>query len=147
VTAPAVRTGRERAARRVVVASLWLLAVAQGVTGAWALVAPQAFYDGFPVAGHAVVALLPPYNEHLVRDVGGLFLAVAVVLATAAVRADRASARLAAASGLVMAVPHTVFHALHLEHFPMVDAVAQTVGTVLHVVLLATVFVLSTRLD
>ena len=72
--------------------------------------------------------LLPPYNEHLVRDVGGLSLALAMVLAGAAVRGDRASVRLAAVAMLVVAVPHALFHQTHLEHFPTSAAIAQTVA-------------------
>src|SRR5215471_14889090 len=29
---------------------------------------PDSFYDSFPTPGHAWVALLPPHNEHLLRD-------------------------------------------------------------------------------
>ncbi len=107
---------------------LVLLALNQAVVGGWALLAPASFYAGFPLPGHAWVALLPPYNEHLVRDVGGLTLALAVVLAAAAARADAASARVAVGAFAVFAVPHAVFHALHLEGFPPGDALAQQAG-------------------
>jgi hypothetical protein len=43
-------------------------------------VAPAGFFSRFPFAGHAWVALLPPYNEHLVRDVGALSLALIVAV-------------------------------------------------------------------
>jgi hypothetical protein len=66
-------------------AGLGILAVVQGVVGVWALLAPASFYARFPVSGHAWVAQLPPYNEHLVRDFGALNLALAVPLAAAAV--------------------------------------------------------------
>jgi hypothetical protein len=93
------------------------------------------------------VGLLPPYNEHLVRDVGALNLALAVVLAGAALRADRATVRLAATASLAAAVPHTAYHALRLAHFPPVDAVAQTAGSVLHLAALVVVLVLGSRLN
>jgi hypothetical protein len=133
--------------RGAVVGILWVLAAVQGMVGTWALVAPLVFYEGFPLPGHSWVASMPPYNEHLVRDVGALNLALAVVLAGAALRADRATVRLAATAGLVAAVPHTAYHALHLSHFPPTDAVAQTVGTVAHLALLVAVLALSARLD
>jgi hypothetical protein len=41
------------------------------------------------------VSLLPPYNEHLVRDVGALSLAMTVLLGYAAVRPEPRTARLA----------------------------------------------------
>jgi hypothetical protein len=43
-----------------------------GVTalvGVWAAGWPRGFYQDFPWPGHSWVALLPAYNEHLVRDV------------------------------------------------------------------------------
>lgn len=112
-----------------------VLAAIQVFIGGWALMAPAAFYAGFPSAGHAWVAMLPPYNEHLVRDVGALSLAVAVVLAAATVTADRRMTAVALASYASYAVPHTLFHGLHLDGFGHADAVAQMVGFVLQLAL------------
>ena len=42
-------------------------------------VAPKSFYEDFPGAGRVWVAVDGPYNEHLVRDVGSLNLALAFV--------------------------------------------------------------------
>jgi hypothetical protein len=58
----------------VVRAGLEILAVSQGVIGIWALLAPTSFYSSFPITGHPWVSLLPPYNEHLIRDVGSSVL-------------------------------------------------------------------------
>jgi len=49
------------------------------LVGFWALLAPRSFYDDFPGGGRSWVSALPPYNEHLVRDVGGLPSNLAVV--------------------------------------------------------------------
>jgi hypothetical protein len=114
---------------------LLVLAAPQVVIGMWALFAPRAFYDGFPAAGHAWVALLPPYNEHLVRDVGALNLAVCVVLVAAAVAPHRLLVTVALVCQLVYTVPHAVFHVTHLDGFPAADAVAQTAGFAVQVVL------------
>jgi hypothetical protein len=70
-------------ARRVV---LLILAASAAHVGAWAIVSPQAFYRTFPAAGHHWTALDGPYNEHLVRDVGGLYLALLVMSVGAATR-------------------------------------------------------------
>jgi hypothetical protein len=122
--------------RRVLTAvSLGILAFAQAVVGTWALAAPLSFYSRFPAGGHAWVALLPPYNEHLVRDVGALSLAVTVLLAVAAVVSTRLLVRTAAVAFAAYAVPHTVFHVFHLEGFSSVDAFAQTAGFVLQLAL------------
>ena len=124
--------GREVAmtARRAVVVrcGLMLLAAAQGTVGGWALLAPRAFFDGFPAAGHAWVALLPPYNEHLVRDVGALSLALTVVLGAAALTVELRLVRVALAAFLVYAAPHTAFHGVHLEGFGVVDGTLQMIG-------------------
>jgi hypothetical protein len=53
--------------------------------GLWAGFAPRGFYDDFPGAGRSWVAPDGPFNEHLVRDVGVLNLALAVVTIAAVV--------------------------------------------------------------
>jgi hypothetical protein len=136
----------ERDVRSFVVTILGVLATAQALIGAGALVSPLAFYEGFPLSWHAWVALLPPYNELLVRDVGALNLALAAVLAGAALRADRATVRLAASAGLVAAVPHAAYHAVRLSHFAPGEVAAQTVATAVYLALLLVVLRLSGRL-
>jgi hypothetical protein len=120
-------------------AGLGILAALQAVVGVWALLAPVSFYTSFPAAGHGWVALLPPYNEHLIRDVGELSLALTVVLAAAAVSGQRLLSAVAVCALAVYAVPHAVYHALHLEGFPTGDAVAQMVGIGLHLALVGVV--------
>ena len=132
--APARLTGRRRV---VATGTLGALALSQAVVGLWALLAPRHFFDAFPAAGHAWVALLPPYNEHLVRDVGSLSCALLVVLAVAAVSARPVLVRTAALAFAVYAVPHTLFHGLHLEHFGRADATAQMLGFAGQLVLVA----------
>jgi hypothetical protein len=105
-----------------------ILAVLQGVIAVWASLAPKSFYSSFPIAGHAWVSLLPPYNEHLTRDVGELSLALTIVLGAAALTGYRLLSVVALVAVAVYAVPHAVFHVLHLESFPASDAVAQTIG-------------------
>lgn len=138
-------TRRLRGPRRLVAtASLGVLAASQLMIGVWALFAPEHFFAAFPSSGHAWVALLPPYNEHLVRDVGALSLALTVVLVSAAVTADRLLVRVAACAFAVYALPHTLFHGLHLHGFALGDAVAQMGGFVLQLGLVAAAL-LSTR--
>ncbi|CAN5919643.1 hypothetical protein BH23ACT10_BH23ACT10_35370 [soil metagenome] len=103
--------------------ALWLLVTGEVVVGAWAQFAPASFYTSFP-AGRAWVAADGPYNEHLIRDVGGLSLALALLLAIAAIRLRPDVVRIAAAAALVYSVPHFVYHLLHLELYGVVDATA-----------------------
>jgi hypothetical protein len=95
------------------------------LVGAWAAAWPRSFYDDFPWPGHPWVGPLPAYNEHLLRDFGGMNLALAVVFGAAAATLDRRLATTALVAYLVFAVPHLVFHLNHLGPFGTVDAVAQ----------------------
>ena len=124
---------------------LGVLAVFQAIIGVWALFAPTSFYGSFPLPGHPWVSLLPPYNEHLVRDVGELSLALTVVLAAAAVIGQWLLSAVAVVAIAVYAVPHAIFHFLHLEGFPTSDAIAQTIGIALHLVVIAVVALLLWR--
>ncbi len=133
-TAPTARTTSAG-----VRAGLGILAALQAVVGVWALLAPVSFYSSFPTTGHAWVSFLPPFNEHLIRDVGEFSLALTVVLAAAAVSGQRSLSVVAICALAVYAVPHAVYHALHLEGFPTADAVAQMVGIGLHLVLVGIV--------
>jgi hypothetical protein len=93
------------------------------VTGAWAAAFPRSFYDDYPGFGRVWVAVDGPYNEHLVRDVGSLNLALAALLLIAAVRATPLLVGLAAGVNLVNAVPHTIYHLRHLDVFGTTDQV------------------------
>jgi hypothetical protein len=97
-------------------AGVVLLAVIQAVTGAWQYFAPRAFYD-LPTVGTAA-----PFNEHLMTDIGGLGLALAVVLAAAALRMERSLVQAALAGYLVYSVSHLAFHATRLDRLPATDA-------------------------
>jgi hypothetical protein len=121
------------------------LAAAQAVVGGWAAGDPSGFYARFPAEGHGWVALFPPYNEHLVRDVGTLSLAVTVLLAVAAVTCCRLLVRTAVPAFLVYALPHTAFHGLHLDGFPAADARAQMAGFAIQLLLAGAAWTATTR--
>jgi len=114
---------------------LWLLAVVAGETGIWATATPRGFYDHFPGLGHHWVAALPPYNEHLVRDVGAFYLAFAVLLAATAIVLERRLVIVAMLAFLVTQVPHLIFHLNHLEGLSAADKAAQVAGLGLAVAL------------
>jgi hypothetical protein len=102
----------------------WLAAALAGsaaVLGLWAAAAPRAFYDSFPWPGRHWVSALGPYNEHLTRDVGGLYLALLVLSTWAAVRPTREIHRVTGAAWLASGLPHLVFHLRHLAMFEPVD--------------------------
>jgi heme/copper-type cytochrome/quinol oxidase subunit 4 len=118
---------------------LAILALLEVVIGVWALLAPMSFYGSFPLPGHGWVSRLPPYNEHLTRDVGELSLALTVVLVAAAVTGHWLLSVVAVIATAVYAVPHAVYHFLHMKGFPPTDAIAQTVGIALQLVVIAAV--------
>lgn len=93
------------------------------LVGVPATFAPEVFFDDFPFLA-SWVDELPPYNEHLVTDVGGLYLGFALLLGWAIVR-PALVVPVCTAFALVQ-VLHTAFHVSHLEGFSTVDGIAQT---------------------
>jgi hypothetical protein len=95
--------------------------------GTVAAAAPHTFYTSFPFLAHWVERL-PPYNEHLVTDVGGLYLGFAVFCAWAAWKPERNIVLAASVAFLTVSVPHLLFHVTHLGGFGVVDGVAEIAG-------------------
>jgi hypothetical protein len=105
-----------------------VLAVSAAYVGLWAQLAPRSFYDDFPLPGHPWVSSEGPFNEHLVRDVGGLYLALFGLTAWAVLRPV---ATLVAAVGLgweLFSVPHLAFHLHHLGGMARMDQVGNVVS-------------------
>jgi hypothetical protein len=119
---------------RITRAALWALAFSTASVGLPALFAPRSFYDEFPFTRHWV-DLLPPYNQHLVTDVGELYVAFTVVFVWAALRPARDLVLAACAGWTIAALGHFVFHASHLDGFSTGDAVAELVSLGLVLVL------------
>jgi hypothetical protein len=109
---------------RIARVALWLLFLAALTTGLPAAFAPHAFYADFPFNAHWV-EMLPPYNEHLTTDVGGLYLGFAVVFAWAARTLQPTLVRAACAGRILMATLHLAFHATHLDGFGTADAIGE----------------------
>ena len=94
------------------------------------------FYDTFPSAGFGPwVGVDGPFNEHLIRDVGALYLALvgAGVVAALSRRADASIA--VGVAWLVFSVPHFTYHLAHLHGLAPLDAVAQPISLALSLVL------------
>ncbi len=101
--------------------SLLVAALSIGLT---ATIVPRTFYDDFPFLA-SWVELLPPYNEHLVTDVGGLYLGFSVLFAWAAWTLERTLVQAVSVAWLLAAGIHLLFHAGHLDNFSTGDAVAE----------------------
>jgi nucleoside-diphosphate-sugar epimerase len=93
---------------------LWFMAIGSVGVAFQALFTPRSFYDDFPL-GRGWVRMDGPYNEHLVRDVGSLNLAIVVLVLAALFVSTRSLARVAAVVYLVNAVPHFVYHSRHID--------------------------------
>jgi hypothetical protein len=92
--------------------ALLLLAAAALYQGVWAQLAPRSFYVDFP-GGMSWVAGDGPYNEHLVRDIGGLINGLAVVAIVAAWTLSRPLLMANALGWLIYGLPHLGYHLGH----------------------------------
>jgi hypothetical protein len=108
--------------------------VVEAVTGIWPLVTPTGFYQDFPGFRTGWVSMDGPFNEHLLRDFGGLNLALAALLVGAAVIGTTAVMRLAAVAALLFGLPHFLYHLGHVSHFEQIDQVLIIATTGLGVV-------------
>jgi hypothetical protein len=112
-------------AKRLVVL---LLAVSAAVVGVWAAAFPVSFYTDFPSPGRNWVSALGPYNEHLVRDVGGLYLALLVLSLWAWRRPTVTAVRVTGGAWLVFNAEHFLWHMLHLGVFGTFDRIGNAVA-------------------
>lgn len=119
---------------------LWFLALAEGVVGVVATLIPRFFYDRVPW-----VSLASPYSEHLMRDVGALSLALALVLMVAAITMERLLIRTALPSYVVFALPHLLFHVTHHQHYTTTAATGETMALVIAVLIPIALLVLQSR--
>lgn len=109
----------------------WILAVLalSGLfVAAWALPDPHSFYESFPGFGRHWVRVDGPYNEHLVRDVGAFYLALAVLSALAMARPEELLVRATGLAWVAFSVPHLAYHATHLGHFGTFDKIANVIA-------------------
>ena len=103
--------------------ALVVIAAGSLIVGIWAQGFPRSFYDDFPGMGRVWVAVDGPFNEHLVRDVGGLNLALAFVAVMALVSGSALLARVTGGAALLYGVPHLLYHATHLDPYDSGDKV------------------------
>jgi hypothetical protein len=110
---------------------LAILAVPAATVGLWAGLAPRSFYDDFPGLGQVWVAPDGPFNEHLVRDVGALNLALAVVTLAALTTLAAPLVRWVLVAWVVEGLLHVAYHVSNLEPFGTADQVSIVAGLVL----------------
>ena len=97
--------------RRVVLA----VAAAFGLfVGIWAQFFPEGFYSSFPGLGFHWVSENGAFDEHLIRDVGGLYLGLSAITLVAIATRTAEAGRLAGLGWSVFGLLHLGFHATHL---------------------------------
>ncbi|MFI6758319.1 hypothetical protein ACIBF5_04135 [Micromonospora sp. NPDC050417] len=94
-------------------AGLILLGLLHLSWGLPAVLAPRWFFDHFPGLGQTWTAAYPPYNAHLMTDVGAAFLTLGGLLLTAAWLADRRVTRVVLGGVLFFSTAHLIFHLSH----------------------------------
>jgi hypothetical protein len=114
--------------------ALGYLALLSLEIGVWAQFAPRSFYDHFPGLGRAWVRVDGPFNEHLVRDVGGLNLGITAVLVAAIVTLSRPMIITASIATLLYGIPHLVYHIANTDGLATGDVVVSIGGLALFAV-------------
>jgi len=111
--------------RTVALAFLSLMALQVGI---WAQFAPHSFYRSFPGSGRRWIGADGPYNEHLIRDVGGLNLALAALTIAALVWKSQHLVRISGIAWLIYSAPHVIYHAAHTERLNSTSDQVVSVG-------------------
>ena len=111
--------------RRVI---LVITAAIGSFVGLWAAFWPVAFYDAFPGLGRVWVGVDGPFNEHLIRDVGALYLALAAASIYAAFTRDIGASRAVGIGWIVFSLPHLGYHLGHLAGFAPIDVLGQLIS-------------------
>jgi hypothetical protein len=125
--------------------ALGYLALISLEIGLWAQFAPRSFFDHYPGFGRVWVGADGPYNEHLVRDVGGLNLALAAVLIVALVTLSQTTIIAASLASLLFGVPHLVYHIAHSDLLDASDVVVSLGGLALFAVIPVALIVVSRK--
>ena len=119
--APAPDVSSREAPQRApatVLAGLWIMGLFGLYSGFQQQFLPRLFYDQFPGLGMAWVSPDGPFNEHLMRDLGGANLALTFLVFLAIARPTAYLVRGVAVAILIAQAPHFVYHALHLDLLP-----------------------------
>ncbi|MFF5231130.1 hypothetical protein [Dactylosporangium sp. NPDC000521] len=107
-----------------------VIALVNVVWGAWAVVFPERFFGTFPGFGLHWTAAYPPYNQHLIVDLGATMLMIAVLCGGAAMLDRPATSWLAGVATAVFGTLHFGYHALHAGHMGATDRVLSLLSLV-----------------
>ncbi|MET0295878.1 MAG: hypothetical protein ABW024_00640 [Microbacterium sp.] len=111
--------------RRII---LWVTAATGLFVGLWAAAWPDTFYTAFPGLGRVWIAIDGPFNEHLIRDVGSLYLALAAASIAATFSRTPDAGRVVGVAWAVFGIPHLIYHASQFSHMSAVDVVGNIIS-------------------
>ena len=97
------------------------------IVGGWAFALPTRFYSSFPGFGLRWISADGPFNEHLIRDVGAMYLALAAASVVGLIRRSRDATVVLGAAWTTFGVLHFGYHAAHLAEMSVTDAVGNVV--------------------
>ena len=89
---------------------------------------PQSFYDSFPGLGFIWISVDGPYNEHLIRDVGSLYLALSAAGIAATFSRTADAGRVVGVAWAVFRHPAFRLPRTHFGHMPFADVIGNTVS-------------------
>ena len=98
--------------RRILLGLLVILSV---FVGLWAAAFPQAFYSSFPGLGLRWLSSDGPFNEHLIRDVGALYLGFAAAAVAAMFSRSAVAGRVVGVGWSLFGLLHISYHLGHPE--------------------------------
>lgn len=93
--------------------------------GVWAQFFPHVFYESFPGFGMRWISVHGAENEHLIRDVGSLYLALTAISIAGFVSRTAVIGQIAGLGWAVFGVLHFAYHLNHL-----VGSAVDVIGTV-----------------
>lgn len=113
-----------------------VVATALGLfVGIWAYFFPTGFYESFPGALGHWIDIDGPFNEHLIRDVGAMYLALAAASTAALIWRSDAVFRVIGIAWTVFGLLHFAYHVAHLDHGTAQDAIGTVISLVVSLAL------------
>lgn len=113
---------------RIHTAALALSAAIAFFVGGWAFFAPGSFYDSFPGVLGTWISTDGPFNEHLIRDVGAMYLGLGIASVAGLVWRTPAVFRTLGLAWTVFGALHLGYHLGHLDHLDAANAVGSIVS-------------------
>lgn len=112
----------------VPVTALVALSMIGLIVGVWAYVFPRGFYDLFPTVVGSWINQDGPYNQHLIRDVGAMYLALGLASLGGLVWRSAQTLRLLGLTWTTFGLLHFSYHLTHLHGMTTTDAIGNVVG-------------------